>query len=475
MKIGKALLAGLLLPVVIGALALYLPARQADAFLEQGANRINSEGPLRVTPEDLSRGWTHSSLTTRVALPPPAPSPDRASPPADEPQLVLVHRIGHVPRVSDEGIGYPMETRLATDDPRQPAWLRDSGLASAFTAHTLLRLDGSSLTRIEIHAAERGLPDGGSLSWSGLHGELALDADFTRMRGNGDLGSLELRFADGGLALAATRFRFDLQQAPSGLWFGEQEFTGGPLVVRSRDNAGNAHALHIGTLDLSADSESRPSGLAASLDLTATDTRVDDFTLSRLSLTAAMADIPPAPLLELRDLGRRLQADPGASATGTQRVNALVLEQLLAILQGRPRLQVRPLLLETDLGHFRLDANLGITGNPDDAAFNPLALLQSLDVRVDVAASPALLRAMLIRQNHARIEEQHIASGQEPPAAAELRTAAGAAAEQQLAGWQQLGFLEQAGEELRSRIELRQGALRVNGVPMGPVQAPGMP
>ncbi len=473
MTITKRALAATALLAVAAVTAHYLPGQLAAHFLHSGIAQFNMQGLLYMAADPIQHDWTESRVTTRVRLVPPASSPAHHASDQADPQLVLLHRIHHIPYLSLDEAGYVIETSFDPSAPQQPDWVSQSGFAEALLARTLLHFNGSSTTDVRLQGATRTLPDGTELNWSGFNARLHFDATFTHLQASGGMGAIQLTVENSGIHTAPSSFTAEMHRNQTGRWFGKQQLQAGPITVHSHTTHGESHTFSVQALQLDTHSEQQETGIFAALRVDLTDTVIDDTDIPRLLLDLAAADVPPEPLYALQQLGRQVQADPGSAIDGPQPVQALILEQLRRLLQGDPRLQIKPLRMETTQGDFNLDLDLRIQDGDRIAVLGPAALLQALTVDISVSAHLRLLQAMLTEQNRIRLQQQVRASHAQPPSGEALLQQAQALAEQQVNGWIQLGFLVPHQDTGTSHIQLDRGLLRLNGVDMGPVKAAG--
>jgi uncharacterized protein YdgA (DUF945 family) len=475
-KTVKVIGAAALLLFSAGAAALYWSAGHAQRTYEQSLAGINTQGVFTVRTAGYRRGLFGSEAITVVTFNTDGPQYQalvRSEPdtPLKDFRLVLASDIGHLPGLSSApgGTGFVVSTRLDEQDPRQLAWLEKTGLHDILNLTTRVGVDGSSTLTLDVKPVTYQAPEtGSSLDWGGLQGTFAIGGQNRSIRGTMRSSGFTARTGPAQAVMGELRYDLD------GRFDAHDFFTGSQSVVIDglrasvpTDEAGPGGDMSIGHLVLQGEAHTDESSLSVSSDIRITDLDAAGERIPRFTLRIAADKLDMAPLAELRDLLASLNTGSGQAAPATPAMQSQIQEKLLAVLAGRPRVQITELLLETGSGALRGNLALRMVQSPPaDAGIPALFWLTALEGEAHVAIAEPLLTRLATSGARATLVSGYETQQQSPPPDEELDTATAELVHTRLASLETLGVLLREGNEFRTAVKLAHGELLINGKPL---------
>ncbi|MDJ0955285.1 MAG: DUF945 family protein [Arenicellales bacterium] len=406
--------------VVVAAATPYWFGVEAERIYQQQIDALESNNKITVIENSFQRGWLSSDAGSRVSI-------------DGTPAVILAeHTIEHGPIPSGDPLKYiaslqPLQALIHSRLSLQSRGQQNENLVVG-TLLTIVSIDGTTHTQINIPAADVQMNQSANLLWEHIAGHVDFVPNESSWQGvittdgiawqQGDtdaqVGSSELDFfsypGSTGLALGNSALTIDSMRAhlpgsqgyltATGLTFESTATERGPNVSYSVDGkivSADLHGLKINSGDWSA--------------------RVEN--------------------LDLDSLTRLNEMEVGA---------AIPLNDLVGLLSKRNAKAESSFKLGTDSGPFTADAR--ITFSDSGGSNNPLMLLSTVDGSVDVDM-PATIVEMIARSRPT-------------DAPAEMSDAAVAA---RIQSWLDNNFLTRFGDRYRFRATIANGAVKLNGKP----------
>lgn len=448
------------LTILVVALVLGAPAVigiKAESRYQLAIDHIQQSG-LRVVSHSYSRGWFGAKAETGIVF--VAPEGASAATGPDSPHLTLVSTIAHGPLVStglgiaeiDSQIEFAEKTLALPDDQAQ--------------IHTMIDLDGSGHTRINLPAADMTgsakMPD---ISFDGLSGEMQFGID-------GDIDThLVLHGlvvgSDGQklLELGETRLQSNSRTSVSGLMLGNGKFSMQRLKL-SGPEQGEQVAMQQLDVDLASSEELEQVSAVASYRVERVEVGHDVYGPGQLRVELNRLSGPV--LVRLQRAITDIKSQSMSDAQRGMALMGVVMNVASELLKGDPGIVIKPLSLVTPDG--TVEGELSLRGNGLRLAdiSNMPVLAGKLVADLSLRAPEKLFRSMLVQQSARRLKQQiaaMIEQGGEAPRLeqGELQQLIERQVDQQLSEWISQEVIVRDGSDLATVASLSSGLLTVNG------------
>lgn len=455
MGIAAAAAVALLGIAVVGGAA--VTGTQARKQLQQAASTWPAQWPLvKVVEQRYDRGLFSATHVVTLQVGCDTDAQGKAAPLL----LTLRQRVQHGPLPGFRGFGAAV---IDSELLLPPASRTAFGDKPALTAHTVVGFDGASRTQLAMPAVKFDAAPGQQVEFQGLAGDI--DAQPGVLRYDVTLPSLTVRGTDERVAAAMTltgaRVHGELRGAGS-VWLraghGEGRLGAWQMTVAPRGGeSAQALSMALHELQFVSDNTVDKDLLASTARMSGRGT-VNGFKIDKLDLQASLKRLH-APSYE-RLLQRFM--DTGATACGMQQTVspqvflAQLQDDLGALLPFNPEYALDRLVVEADGQRAEFSYAVGFEGATAADAKLPLPALAMTKGRLrgELSLPVAWVERAVLHFGGA--------SGQPADAAAQAEMV-----DVMLAKMTGDGFVVREGGQLKAKFSLDQGALLVNGKPVG--------
>lgn len=444
--------------------AAYWSGIRAQQWYEAALNIAADSENVKLTKERYERGLFSSQITTRVEI---SDAQD-----SNEPEVTFALRQqvyhGPLPFLLDASSPIALSGAVVrtTLDTNSSDWARKLGKwygdQEPILAVSQISFAGASTTDLTMPPLTlNDTDDIQKLVFSGLHGQITVDAPGTALRSTWKIASLEVvdkpsNNADNQAAIAGAvvnlrdlRLQTDQHQGAFNLPIGAWILQLAELRAENPATSTTGQSFSANGLSISTGLEQQnPQQVSGTLRMAAEQITLDKKP-GATSLNFLVRNLDGAALKKLQEM-----------QTGNQSDSAELLNLLKTLLAGKPEL-----LFDTQgkVGTDEWQGQLSLNFQPFDVAKANQALGGVLEKgTADVAASKSLVERLLVDQALETLQAQATAQAQTTDAAT-LRTQAVAQVNQQLQQIVSLGFLKLDGERYVSNARFADGKLLVNG------------
>jgi uncharacterized protein YdgA (DUF945 family) len=373
--VNKSLIFVVAVLAILGAAAAGLPfwfGMQAETAYQAMVAEMTQGGDLTVTSNNFQRGWLESTADTTFTA---------AGTPVT---ITVLHRISHGPLPIDDDFEFqPVMARIKSD--------MSIGLPAGIvklppiTAKTTVYLAGNSRSHLEMAPSRTSLPDGSSLEWKGLSGDIDTSADYKSSKGELTAPLLQV----GTTALNGIRVGLDQQKSPSGFNTGTMSVAVAKLASETPTGK-----VTIDGLNLASTTQEAGGNLNTS------------FTLQFREATAGASRQGPGQIgIQIRKLDvptlvkfRKEVNDLRKQKMPAEQVNMMVLGKTLELLgnlaKKSPELEITKLSFKTADGEVTGKAKFVLDGSQLDVSGNPMLMLKALSGNGEVSLPDSLVRLL---------------------------------------------------------------------------------
>jgi uncharacterized protein YdgA (DUF945 family) len=374
---------------------------QAEKYYQDALKRA-SKNSWGLTGKHYDRGWMSSTAETLIRY---------QNLPVE---LSATHRISHGPWAFDRLLAgeidlTPVQARIAS---RVTLTVKEAPAAMqqvlaqlpALAVDTTLAFSGDGVARLEIPALKKSAPDGTTLEWRGLQGDIHFDPEWKKIKANLQAPGLRLFQTQNSqdlLTLTKLNIRTDVQEGVAGFYLGEGSV--------SLERAGFGHPAFPAVLQgLSFSSQTRAAG--DNLNVTI------KYKVNAIEV-ANEAHGPGEFTLELRNLDavtlRKLEGEFDALSRQNlpkEQANLILTGKLLeyaALLAKKaPELEITKLNFTSGGSELSGRAKLVVDGSQSNIAENPMLLLTAVRGDLELSLPGAMLKPLLAPLIRADIEAQ---------------------------------------------------------------------
>jgi uncharacterized protein YdgA (DUF945 family) len=418
------------------------------------ASRTYERGIYRSSEEityEFGRGMFAAIAAAAAASGKPSSAPGSVT-------FTVRSRIVHGPL---PGFGPPALARIDTEfvmsDAVKQALAKAFGERKPIEIVTLLDFQGGGETKVSSPAFDGfsiGVK-GETLSWKGLNATVKFGPDLAWAKLHGEAPGMEVKSPAGESAkFEQISLDSNSQLAFEDLYIGDASATVKSVRVEpGPEGAPGPQNMSMDGLAYSARIDRKEEFLDVGARFGIASMDVQPAKLSDLHYDLTLKHLHGPTLAALMRTFRKTLAEGAAAAGGAgDEAFAKELRRVgVELLKRDPELVIDRISFAMPEGDAKLSGNVRLVGFDEadlDGAGAPMALVQKLDARIDAAVSEALL-------------EKLVAAG------------GGAAQwEQQLAAFEEQGYVTRADGRLSTRIEFRQGALTLNGKAFTPPSPP---
>jgi uncharacterized protein YdgA (DUF945 family) len=374
---------------------------QAEKYYQDALKRASKNG-WSLTGKHYDRGWMSATAETLIRY---------QNLPVE---LSATHQISHGPWAIDRLLAgeidlTPVQARIAS---RVTLTVKEAPAAMqpvlaqlpALAVDTTLAFSGAGVARLEIPALKKSAPDGTTLEWRGLQGDIHFDPEWKKIKA--DLRAPGLRLfqtqsAQDLLTLTKLNIRTDVQEGVAGFYLGEGS------VALERAGFGNP-AFPVVLQGLSFSSQTRAAG--DSLNVTV------KYKVNAIEV-ANEAHGPGGFTLELRNLDavalRKFEGEFDALSRQNlpkEQANLMLTGKLLeyaALLAKKaPELEITKLNFTSGGSELSGRAKLVVDGSQSNITENPMLLLTAVRGDLELSLPGPMLRPLLAPLIRADIETQ---------------------------------------------------------------------
>ncbi len=398
---------------------------------------------------------------------------DSAIKPPKQLRLTIRDTIHHGPLAGGTLAAATIDSELVLDDKARAEAKKLFGEARPLSARTKVGFDGAFTTDLTVAPAKLAEDGKGRLDWQGVQARVEVNAARTHARYDLSMPGLDFSDAKSGVTMKMGKLVAKADLDSSAGWFLATGKTEGRLDTleftvskkAAEDGAEPPKALPpvvLQGIDLVGDASIKD-GLYASTGTLRGTGKIGNTKIDKFELTSGARRIHGAGYRKLADAWMQSSAanscGKGGSKASQAAMQALVEQltpDLKAMAKYAPEAGIDKMLVEIDGKRAELGYSAGMAGVTDEDLQLPGTALM---MKRGVLKAHARLPMKWLE----KLAETGAESGQTPPP-------------EMVAGLveqgEQSGFVKRDGDDVTAQVEFSEGALKVNGKPLG--EAPGM-
>jgi len=393
--------------------------------------------------------------------------------------FTLVHEIDHGPWPfwGSLGSNIPLKPLLAIVETRielSPA--TRANLENRFgeapdlagtTFFTSLPLVGNGETELVIPSLKSSVGNGENLEWEGLTAEMTFTPDLKAFKGSLTSPGLELKWKDGHLEVKAVTSQFDIHEGVRGLYLGDASLNVARVDIL--DTSGEKIQFSADRMELTTSSQTSSDAIDWGVAV-----RVDQVTTQGSShgpgsYEMELRHIDAETLEGLQKVLEKLRAEfprrPPEEIS--QMMLAKCAQMLPGLMKRSPEIEISQLSFKTSDGKFLGKAKVVVDGTHASAFSNPLFLINAITAHAEFTATDQLLQRML----EFVYEKEMVADNERKNRGAlsdqEIKNRSAAKSRDRLKNLVDQKILIHENGHYRARADYGQGALMLNGRPLG--------
>lgn len=434
----RLLLSVLLLGLIaVAAVTPYLFGVEAERIFEQQMTLLDSSNKISIVDRRFRRGWFSSTAETTVALR------------NGEFHVFSEHAIEHGPFPISNPLKYLVSLRplqaLITSTLARPGTAASNKDVSVGTLTTMVNIDGSTDTDIDIQASSTQLEDAATLAWGDVSGTVEFEPSRASWEGLVKMEEIDWVQHDSSISLGRSELTFLTFPGSTGLAMGESSLKLDALKARL---PGSDHQFESGNLRVDSTAEEQGRNVKYSFNGGFSSALLPKLELSSARWHLSAHDLDLDSLTELNNLGA------GA---------AVPLNKLLALVSRRSASLDSALSFQTDSGPLDASARIRLSG--DGGTTNPLAIIGALDGEVELEFPPAVAKLAARAAVERELSDLGAGDGQpvQNPDDEEFMDSMVSA---RIQSWLDGNLLTRDGDRYRFQASVRKGSLNVNGEPL---------
>jgi uncharacterized protein YdgA (DUF945 family) len=332
-----------------------------------------------------------------------------------------------------------VETHLELDKETQSEIAAVMGRLPPVSITTLVRVSGIGESSVTVPArrfqSKRAGEEGGGWAarWDGLRGNVVYTTDFDHVAA-----SLQSRGIEGGsagslFALRDLKWTADVTRDESGLLVGDVSSSIGSFRLSSREEG--APGFELDRWAMSQSNAVEGGSFGSALEVRVHAIRLGDRSFGPGKVEFQLRNLDARSLARLQSQGLAGFAPPDSRDVTQAAVDGGARSMMSALVSRSPQLEIRTLRLATPSGDFEAKLRIDLDGSQPDLLQNLFTLLPLLEVDAEFECPAEVLDALYQER------------------------------EAELLDLRRKGWVLLDGERYRSRLELEQGKLIVNGLP----------
>ena len=435
----KTLLSILFLGLIaVVAVTPYLFGMEAERIFEQQMTQLNSSRKISVADRRFRRGWFSSVAETTFAV------RQRGI------KAVAEHSIEHGPFPISDPLKYlfslkPLQA-LIVSTLVLPDISASGEDISVGTLTTVINIDSTTDTSIDIPASNAQLADAATVAWDRIGGTVSFEPDRASWQGALDIGDIDWAQSESSVSLGHSKLKFLTFPGQTGLAMGQSSLVAESLKVRIPDSE---HLFEFSSLELDSTATEQEQNVEYGLAGGFASALLPEMELSGARWHFSAHDLDRDTLTELNNMS----VD-----------SAVPLNKLLSLVSKRSAGLDSGMTLQTDSGPLAATVRIRLAGKAGTS--NPLALIGALDGEMALDM-PAAVTEMAARAAVERELSDPGSGGGDPPAtgADESQFMANAVSAR-IQAWVDANLLTREGDRYRLHASVKDGSVSLNGEPV---------
>jgi len=372
--------------VLIAAVAAlpYWFGMQAESAYQDMLQKLNEGGELTVTNSSFQRGWFESTADTSFTL-------------TNLPTVTvsMLHRVSHGPLPLDDDFQFqPLLARVKSQISiglpggaiKLPAMI---GISSVYLA-------GNSSTRLDMEPYKKPAPKAGEteafdLEWKGLHGELALSADYKSVKGEVTAPVLRFSFKDGSFTMNKLNLNLDTQESASGLGTGSVTLGVDKFVL---DDTKKGETFSLDGLRLSTSTQEASGNLNSTMSFQIRGMESGGSKQGAAQISLQLRKLDVATLVKYQKDVRALRKQKMPPEQANMMVLGKTMELLGQLAKKTPEIEITKLSFKTVDGEVTGKAKFVLDGSQLDVSGNPMLMLKALSGEGEVSLPDSIVRLL---------------------------------------------------------------------------------
>ncbi len=462
---------------------------QVESTLANQYSRLLETTPyVQIVQRDYQRGVFESEETLTLELfkqifDAMAKENDDPSMKAMEPLRLTVHtRIQHGPFPGLQTLAMAVvDSELVVPDSLKQDVSKLLGGQSPFSQHTTLLFDGSGYASFSSPKVNVTLPqdesgDALTLTWQGLQGDLNFSADMKRINMSAQAPQLMLAGNEIDIRFNDIRLEGDQQRIFDDialLFSGSQRLSIGEIAFSTPDNSEKPFVLKRLTYDVDLPSQGEYVDLVERLGVESV--QFGEELIGPLHIDYSLKHLHARSIAEISQAFMKMYTDPalfvGDEEALVEQFMPVLTEHGVTILNNTPEFHLDRVSFANAQGESSIKGRVKLKEFDLEAVMqNPFLLLANLEASGEISLTEAMIMDLLNNPPGAK----EMATPDLSPE--ELQAEAQRVAEefqQQMAMLAEQGYVIREGGLLKSKLELKEGQLLVNGKPFMPMADAG--
>lgn len=427
------------LAVAAGLGASYYVGGHIQQALQDTANTWSADDGFTIRVLEYDRGITQSQAKTLWSF----------AAGEDTYDLTVTHDIVHGPWPM--GKAAKVISRFVLPEDSEPQLLQALQQKSPLEWTTTASWSGETAHTLFSPNFTTVFEDGSTLTWGGLKAEWTLSAQLNAAKGFVQMPVLRVKVEGGtSMDIEDTEMTFDVHTTPSlSFWNGPSNLKVGLMAVQ---NAETAAQWKMQGISIQSSSSLQDNMVQLGLDSSISQVEMPEFKLNNMVFEMHAKHIDANWFNAFMQWMQR-------NTNNGEQASAL-LSNLPVLLAGKPEIAITRFGLQTPEGAADLSARITYAGQTPEA-FNPLT---DLHVQIHAQLPKAIMAQLLdskVRSDYLELLEQLQQELDEEALQAAIDDGVG----KRLKGLLELGAIQDGGSTFSADIELRQGALTLNGQP----------
>ena len=461
----KSVVAGAVVVVAAGAWAgaPYVSGVWAEEAFRDNLKALSGNPQMDVQLKDYHRGWRHATADSRLTV----------HTPEKDFTFRLHHEIEHGPSFSLPALARVTTTPTVAEDQAKTVSYY-FGDRAPLKLEVRIGFSGAQHMTLSSPAYHGPLHSDESvrLDWQGLSGTAELSAGHDRVRLALQAPGLKVAGDKGKVALKGLSAHSRMHKEAEDLWLGESHMALERLSLDA-PNPEEGGRIRTTVENISGDQTIAEGEAKDLLNLSGgwgfERATVDGRSFTDGALAMEFDRIDRGAYRELQSRARELQSR-GLDPEALNQENLALFQDLAPRFLGRsPALKISRLSVETEDGRLQATAEARYRGDPDQEQLpaSAAAMLQRLTAHAKLTVAKELLATLL----HATVEKSLMAKkGMDPERARQM---APQVVQMRLGMLQGMGILKAEDDHYRAEATWKEGAVTVNGRPLGMGGGPG--
>jgi len=335
------------------------------------------------------------------------------------------------------------------------------------TFFTSLPLVGNGETQWVIPSLKTSGVNGEILEWEGLSAEMTFTPDLKAFKGTLTSPGLDLKWKNGRFEVTSVTSQFDIYEGVRGLYLGDASLSLARLDIL--DTSGEKTEFSADRMELTTSSQTSSDAVDWSIAARVGQITTQGSSHGPGSYQMELRRVDAETLEKLQKVLEKLRAESPRRPPEeiSQMMLATCAQMLPELMKRSPEIEISELSFKAPDGEFLGKAKVVVDGNHAAAFGNPLFLINAITAHAEFTATDQLLQRMFEfvyekemvadkkRQNRGALSDQ------------EIRKLAAAKSRDRLKNLEDQKILIHENGQFRARADYGQGALMLNGRPLG--------